>query len=411
MKKLLLLSLSLCAWIGTAAEFPEMTLPAGVGVNIHFVTGNEKDLDAIAAAGFKFVRMDFSWEGTERQKGVYDWSGYDQLTANLERRGLRAIYILDYGSALYEGAENSKNPLNGQEQKETSSPRHPESVAAFAKWAAASAKHFSGKHVVWEIWNEPNIFFWKPKPDVNEYTTLALATAKAVRAAEPGTTIIGPGSSEIPWEFLEKFMSSGVLEYIDGVSVHPYRDYKKSPETAAPDYQRLRGLIEKYAPEARKKMPIISSEWGYTTSTKGVPLDKQAAFIVRQQLSNLLNGVPLSIWYDWKNDGGDPTEWEQNFGTVTEDLTPKPSYIALQTMTRLLSGYHIEQRVTTGNDKDYVLLLKNGAGESKWVAWTMDAPHAASFDFTPVSAVNWKGDKLDEKKLELGMMPIYLMSR
>ena len=27
-----------------------------------------------------------------------------------------------------------------------------------------------------------------------------------------------------------------------------------------------------------------------------------------QQLANLLNNVPLSIWYDWKNDGPDPRE-------------------------------------------------------------------------------------------------------
>ena len=46
--------------LGGGAEIPEPVLPAGVGVNIHFVTGHEKDLDLIAAAGFKFVRMDFA---------------------------------------------------------------------------------------------------------------------------------------------------------------------------------------------------------------------------------------------------------------------------------------------------------------------------------------------------------------
>ena len=45
------------------AEIPPPVLPAGVGVNIHFVTGHEKDLDMIAAAGFKFIRMDFHWSG------------------------------------------------------------------------------------------------------------------------------------------------------------------------------------------------------------------------------------------------------------------------------------------------------------------------------------------------------------
>ena len=77
--------------LGSGTEIPEPVLPAGVGVNIHFVTGHEKDLDMIAGAGFKFVRMDFQWGGIERSKGEYDWSGYEELLTNLEKRGLRAV--------------------------------------------------------------------------------------------------------------------------------------------------------------------------------------------------------------------------------------------------------------------------------------------------------------------------------
>src|SRR3954447_22524486 len=84
------------------AEIPEAVLPAGVGVNIHFVTGNERDLDLIAAAGFKFIRMDFGWASIEKKNGVYDWSGYDELLAHLDERRLRALFILDYSNPLYE---------------------------------------------------------------------------------------------------------------------------------------------------------------------------------------------------------------------------------------------------------------------------------------------------------------------
>src|SRR5207249_3455576 len=195
--------------------------PAGVGVNIHFVIGHEAELDMIATVGFKFVRMDFSWEGTEKQKGQYDWSGYDELTANLDKRGLRAVYILDYSNPLYEEAVESKDPTTGSMRKTTASPQHPESVGAFASWAAAATHHFHGRHILWEIWNEPNIQFWSPKPDVEQYTRLALAACKAIRAAEPGATIIGPASSGFPWKFLESFLGFGVLEYLDAVSVHP----------------------------------------------------------------------------------------------------------------------------------------------------------------------------------------------
>src|SRR5512146_2240884 len=88
--------------LSPAADLPEPVMPAGVGVNIHFVTGHEQDLDLIAAAGFKFIRMDFHWGGIEARKGEYNWSGYEQLLANLDRRGIRAIFILDYSNPLYE---------------------------------------------------------------------------------------------------------------------------------------------------------------------------------------------------------------------------------------------------------------------------------------------------------------------
>jgi hypothetical protein len=86
---LVLLHQALCG------QIPPDLIPAGVGVNIHFVTGHSRDLDLITNAGFRFVRMDFSWEATERKVGVYDWTEYDELTAHLEQRGLRALYILD----------------------------------------------------------------------------------------------------------------------------------------------------------------------------------------------------------------------------------------------------------------------------------------------------------------------------
>lgn len=372
-----LLLLGLGGSMVRAADLPPLVFPEGVGVNIHFVRGHERDLDLIRDAGFKFIRMDFGWASIERQRGEYDFSAYDELTYNLEKRGLRALYILDYANSLYEEEQLTKNPINGREERNTASPQHPESVAAFARWAAAAAKHYQGRRVVWEIWNEPNIFFWKPKPEVTQYNALAFATAKAVREADPAATIIGPATSEFPWEFLEKFLQSGAMPFLDAISVHPYRG--RAPETAAADYARLRGLIEKFAPsEAKRRLPIISGEWGYSSHAKGVSPETQAAYLVRQQLANLLAGIPISIWYDWKNDGDDPKENEHNFGTVLPDLNPKPAYQAMKTLAGELSGLGIERRLPTVNTNDYILLLTNVLGGAKLAAWTTAPSHAAT---------------------------------
>ena len=379
-RRLALLALLTLAGPAAAAELPELVLPQGVGVNIHFTGGHARELDLIAAAGFKVVRMDFSWSGTERQKGEYDWSAYDDLTGELDRRGLRAMYILDYSNALYEEAVVTEDPVTHQTHRDTASPQHPESVAAFARWAAAAAKHYRGRHVIWEVWNEPNIGFWKPRPDVKQYAALCRATCKAVREADPDATVVAPASSQMPPDFLEPLFASGVLADLDAVSVHPYRPSDKPPETAAEDYRKLRGLIERHAPEGKKQLPIVSGEWGYAAHTKGVTRETQAVYLARMQLANLLAGVPLSIWYDWKDDGPDPKEREHNFGTVRPDLGPKPAYLAARTLTRELAGYRIDRRVDLGSEKDFVLLLRNEAGRRKLAAWTLGEPHAVTLE-------------------------------
>ena len=389
------------------------------GVNIHFITGHEKDLDMIAAAGFKFVRMDFDWQSIEQTKGVYTWDTYDELTANLEKRGLGAIYILDYSNSFYEDLVVPETPLPWETQKTTASPQHKESIDAFARWSAAAAVHYKGKNIIWEIWNEPNINFWKPKPDVSQYNALALATCRAVKEVVPEASIIGPSTSELPLPFLESFLSSGILEYLDGVSIHPYRDYSKSPETAITDYQKLRELIDRYTPRIEKNIPIISSEWGYSTSSKGITLETQAAYIVRMQLSNLLSGIPISIWYDWKNDGTDLNDLGQNFGTVTFDLTPKPSYNATKIMNMQMKGYTLIQRLKLQNDNDYALLFRNEEGNFKLIAWTVDERHTVTINnkipqVKNVTIIDGAGNVLKSKTengyliLELNALPQYV---
>jgi len=366
---------------GSSQTFPPLRIPETCGVNIHFTAGHERDLDLIRQAGFRWVRMDMTWAAIERQRGRYDWSAYDALTRDLRNRGLGALYILDYSNPLYEEIVASKDPVSGKVRKSVASPRHPESVAAFARWAAAAVRHFRGHSIIWEIWNEPNIHFWKPAPNVKEYLNLLQATVQAIRKADPEATIVAPATSGFPWGFLETLFRAGILKEIDGVTVHPYRAYHLGPETALSDYLRLRSLIDRYAPAGRR-IPILCGEWGYATHQKGLPLETQAAFLVRQQLFDLWAGIPLTIWYDWKNDGPDPKEREHNFGVVRQDLQPKPAYRAFRWMTTLLGGYQIHHRLVSKNKNDWLLLCTRAGRPPVLVAWTTGQPHRVPCPFS-----------------------------
>ncbi len=373
--------LSSCALNASSpAPWPSDTsapaIPETMGVNIHFTDPQPGEIRMLAAAGFRWVRMDFVWQQVEVEKGKYDFSAYDRLLSALDKHQIRPLFILDYSHTLY---DNGRAPY-------TDEGRH-----AFATWAAASVSRYSGRGILWEIYNEPNTGFWTPKPNVFDYIKLAVATSKAIHDVAPGEKIIGPAVWGMDFDFVEECLRSGLLNYWSAISVHPYR--KTDPESVVDDYTRLRKLIDNYAP-AGKRVPIISSEWGYSSSSFNVDAKRQAELLARQLLINQSQGIALSIWYDWQDDGSEPTQIEHHFGTV---LSPyfgnrepvydsKPAYQAAQTLSSFLQGYKFKERKSL-NAGDYVLAFNNG-GLSRFAVWT-----TAGLDHTvtiPVARGNYR---------------------
>lgn len=353
---------ALCAAAAVMAppRLPSGPIPDGLGVNIHFTDPRKGEMEMLAEGGFTWVRMDYDWNQVEYEPGKYRFEAYERLMDALEAHRVRPIFILDYVHRFYDDAQ---------------SPHTDAAIEAFARFAAASAKHFQGRGILWEMYNEPNIFpFWRPKPNVDDYVRLATAVGEAIRTAAPREAYIGPAVSTMDFAFLEACFKGGLLDYWDAVSVHPYR--QMAPETVIPDYARLRDLIREYAPRG-KSIPIISGEWGYSSAWSGMDADKQGKMLPRQWLTNLANDVPLSIWYDWHDDGPDPKEPEHHFGTVlhpyhdgrTPVYDPKPAYLAARTLATQLRGFRFNKRLMVGDDSQHVLLFRNRR-DIRLAAWT-----------------------------------------
>src|SRR5438128_563716 len=97
-----------CKFGGTAATGPFIS--QGMGVNIHFTDPQPGEVRMIAAAGFRWVRMDFKWDATERERGQYDFSEYDRLMSALDESKIQALFILDYGNPLYDQGTPPRTP-------------------------------------------------------------------------------------------------------------------------------------------------------------------------------------------------------------------------------------------------------------------------------------------------------------
>lgn len=409
-----------CKFGGSAAT--TSAIPEGLGVNIHFTDPKPGEIKLIADAGFRLVRMDLKWDVTERERGRYDFTEYDRLMKALDEYRIRALFILDYGNPLY---DHGAPPLTEETQQ------------AFAHWAAAAARHFSNRGIIWEIYNEPNnSMFWAPRPNVNEYIKLALAVGRAFRSEAPNEKLIGPAVSEIDLSFLEACFKRGLLDYWSAVSIHPYR--QTDPETAALEYCRLRKLIQRYrtrngsdgdssanSGSSDREIPIISGEWGYSSAWRGMTEEKQAGRLAREMLTNVANGISISIWYDWRDDGSDPSDPEHHFGLVRnayhagrdQAYEPKPAYRAAKTFSDYFNGYVYEQRLPVGRDDDYVLAFRK-SGDRRYAAWTTSAtPHRIdiAMDTSKFKIIRHTGERAGPVSsgpiglsIEVSAQPVYL---
>jgi hypothetical protein len=131
-------------------------------------------------------------------------------------------------------------------------------------------------------------------------------------------------------------------------------------------------MIASCAPSGKRGIPVINDEWGYSTANRGVSREKQGDYLLRMLLCDMLNKVPITIWYDWMDGGTDPND---KYGILASDHQPKPALEALSTLLRELAGYRFTEREPVNSDDDYVLCFGDSQGRRKLVSWTTGEPH------------------------------------
>jgi polysaccharide biosynthesis protein PslG len=334
----------------------------GLGIQVHDLS--EATLDVCAGAGFTFVRTDLFWSDVETERHKLDWSRWDPFVAGLMARGLRPLFILGFNNPDVYGGRWMEGVTSYIEMQ------------AFTTFAAAAATRYRDAQPIWEIWNEPNRSnFWVPRENPVEYMALALATAEAIRRAQPDAAIIAPalghevGEEVLDLAFLQACLDEGLAELADAVSIHPYVD----PEFVAPDYDRVRAMVDAAAGD--RMLPVVSTEWGFATN-EFVSDDLQADVLVRMFLINLSLGIPLSIAYVAvdRTEEYVPEE-ERTYGIARADHSPKAAYHALREMNERLRGVRFSEALATAPGD--VALAFEGNGR-RWVAtWTAGEPHEA----------------------------------
>ncbi|WP_155987757.1 sugar-binding protein [Gorillibacterium massiliense] len=340
--------------------------PFGVATHFgHYDGASQDTVSLIAKMGAKSVRDEMSWESVEPNPGIYTFpSARDTATAQQQAAGIDPFFVLNYTNPNYD---------------QNSTPYTDEGRAGFANYGNALLTHYAGTLKWVEVYNEFNIAFGDrgtgpADSQPSYYYQLLKKTYETVKASNPSVTVVGPTSASIPWTWLEQLFQLGALDYMDAVSIHPYR-YPADPESLVDDIARLNDLIKKYNHGQSKPIWFTEIGWPTELDPRGVSENVEASDLIRSYTVSLANGVDRIYWYDYMNDGTDATNNENNFGLVrhTSDAygpqTPKPAYVAYATMTRQLTGASFASRENAGDGLyDYIF---DRSGEEVRVLWSV----------------------------------------
>jgi Cellulase (glycosyl hydrolase family 5) len=379
-----------------------------LGVNIHLLR-DDHSLDLAHAAGFGFVRMDMLWANVERN-GRYRFFAYDNLLRALEARGMGVLWILDYGHPDHGG----------------STPRTPQDVAAFSRFAEAAAEHFKGRNVRYEIWNEPNTSeFWKPSPNASEYAILLREAVAAIRRADPSAKVSSGGLARFDTTFLSKAVDPSLAASLTAIGVHPYP--KTGPETIAPELGNLREWV---ARSLGQHIEIWDTEWGYSSANAPIEAPsnghsedgrhRQASLSVREILTVGAVGLPLAVWYDLRDDGTDPANPEHNYGLLDSSGNEKPAIKAIRTLMSVVSGRRYAGMIQETPEGIHAMRM-DGLTDTVVIVWTdqpdgrrrIEYPTRNLISATDLmgQAVKLKGEHSGQARVEIDAAagPLYLL--
>lgn len=315
-------------------------------------------LDKMAAAGIKLIRKDLCWACVE-VKGQISFTRYDTMMADLAARGLSVLWILDYGHPDHGGA----TPLTDADRN------------AFAEYARQAAiKYKSAKVLGYEIWNEPNLPSYWPKPDAKAYGDLFHVTQAAIRSVNTSAAVVTGGISADDFTYLYKMVGSRQIYAATAVGLHAYR--KNEPESYAADLQPLLKVLRTGGMGAG----VWDTEWGYSAygdidaKVYGNGADpraqrRQGVLTLRKVLTNIALNTPVSVLYNLMDSGTSATDREHNFGLLKADGADKPAIVGLRSLfaaqnNRILKGFLPEV------PPNLHVLRWDGSGDQAFVVWT-----------------------------------------
>jgi hypothetical protein len=353
MKKLKKIVLAFCIFLSSFLVFlvpfgaRTASLDSRFGVNA-FVLNRydwrewDKPISSMKELGVSWSREEFIWELIEPEKGAFEWNFYDQAINSLSSSKVNILGIIDYSA-----------PWATEDPNRANADKYMPNIDDWKNYIGKIVDRYGSRVKYWQIWNEPNIsVFFKPAPNASQYLELLQSAYEVIKQKDPNAQVLMAGTSGVDVGYLRELKNLGASSYFDILAVHPYSfDFISPPEG---NFLTNMKNAQQLASEFGNKS-IWLTEFGWPTNNTGIASeDLQAKYLSRIYLmSYQFPNVKKLFWYDFRNDGDDKNDRENNFGLINRDYTRKKSFYAYKNLISILEGSQLESVNTNGENGVY----------------------------------------------------------
>src|SRR5712692_8820648 len=282
-------------------------------------------------SGVKWVRIGqyenssekTSWDWVEQTPGDYAIAPeVDEAIRSLVENGVTVEIELQYSNPLYQGDPASRPKrvtLPPVGIGEDDNPPNPifvppttdEQIEAFLKYTPFMVAHFRDRVRYWELWNEPNIGYWQPTPDIlhgtekerhvakaRRYGRLLARFADVVHETDPQAKVMSAGTAGPDLLFAGAALADCASK-IDVVAYHTYPGFGENhmPEEAdAHDQAAFFREQLLHLPGMRNDVEFWLNEWNVSPRWKDSNESVQARYVPRFYLYNLAQRVRGAMW-------------------------------------------------------------------------------------------------------------------
>jgi xylan 1,4-beta-xylosidase len=319
-------------------------------VRFHAIFHDEVGLYDPDRKPVQFAQMKDADAKVDANTGIYNFSYIDQIYDGLLDEGIRPFVELSFMPKGLASDPNSQHPFW---YKPNVTPPHD-----YAQWDAmitAFAQHLIDRYGIdevshwnFEVWNEPNIDFWRGKPAQASYFELYDHTALALKKASSRLRVGGPSTAQAAWtgDFLRHCKEKNIP--VDFASSHVYandtaKDVFHTDEVIPRDRmvcRAVRKVHDEIIASPLPKTPLIFSE--YNASYANEPNVTDSTYMgpwlatTISQCDGLTEAMSYWSFSDvFEEQGVVRTPFYGGFGLMAEDNIPKPSFNAFAMLHQL----------------------------------------------------------------------------